>query len=172
MRPTLVKLIPLVIKMMRKILLSSVLLVIGVFVTNSLTKPKTLHCEADLVDTTNIKGIGNISSSIKLNYIFNLREGGGGIVNMIGFINSDNKRYRLDRTLNFSYVKYDDNDTYKFEYHIENINTYDTTPNVLMTAIYLTADKGGVYNDRVSKITENVYFIHEIGKPFLVCRKY
>ncbi|EPZ8126190.1 hypothetical protein ACXV6R_004095 [Yersinia enterocolitica] len=159
--------------MIKKLALLSLLLIVGVFIIiNFITKPNALRCETDLIDENNLSGIGNVSSDVILNYIFNLNGSGDGIVNIIGFINNGEKRYRVDRTLNFTFKSYDNNNTYEFKYHNKNVNVNDTTPNNLMTALFTTSDENGIHHQRLSKITDNVYLIHDIAQPMLVCHTY
>ncbi len=167
-RPTLVKHIPLVIKMIKKSILLSLLLIAGVFfIIDFNTKPNALRCEIELFDE-----IENVNLNVRLNFIFNLDGNKDGLVSMIGFITRDKQRYRLDRILNFTYRAYDNNNTNEYKFHNKHINPNDTTPKELSAILFKTVEEGGTYYGRLSKVTNEIYLIQNTAKPLWFCHKY
>lgn len=171
MRHMLVKHTHMVNKMTRKLMLPTLTLISAILLASLISNDRVLHCEADLVDSININTKGNIKSNLKIHYIFNLNGSQSGKVSIIGFVDSEEKRYRLDRILYLEYKKQDNDNVFKFVNSDEIINANDTLPNEFMSWLFIQAGNSGIYPYRISKVTENVYLVHEISQPLLLCHK-
>ncbi|QNQ55435.1 hypothetical protein [Serratia liquefaciens] len=133
---------------------------------------KAVSCQADILDTDTVSGKVSLSYDIRMNYIM-LKKGKENIVNLTGYITSNNNRYRILRNMYFTLnLTSDYNNIYSVKYTHEHVQPSDNVPDEVAQRLKNTLFEGANSHVRITKIRDYIYLIQGMSQPTALCYFY
>lgn len=136
------------------------------YFTHSRNNPKGINCEAN-AKFTYINNLDNSSTPkdirliLKMNYIFLPKN--KGVLTLTGVASNGDKRYFVNREMNFSYVA--QGDFYRFQYSGERRSTRDTLPTNVFS--YFFSSETNFYH--INYLDKDTLMFSNAYSPMFLC---